>query len=60
MFRRLLARVREWMSVRDPDDRIEGSGEAIISPQHRRSLEANRELERMSEHAEDRDRERKR
>ncbi|OVE84371.1 hypothetical protein [Natronolimnobius baerhuensis] len=59
MFRRFLARVREWVSIADPDERIDGSGEAIVSPQHRRSLEADRELERLSEHAEDRDREQK-
>ncbi|NGM69472.1 hypothetical protein G6M89_10720 [Natronolimnobius sp. AArcel1] len=57
MFRCFLARVREWVSVADPEERIDGSGEAIVSPQHRRSLEAEWELKRLSEYAEDRNRE---
>ncbi len=40
MFGRLLSRLREWVAVDDPEERIEGSGEPIASPQHRRSAEA--------------------
>jgi len=47
MIRSVLSRLREWIAVEDPDERIEGSGEAIVSPQHRRSLEAERELDRL-------------
>jgi len=46
MIRSVLSRLREWIAVKDPEQRIEGSGEAIVSPQHRRSLEAERELDR--------------
>jgi hypothetical protein len=49
MLRNALSRLREWIAVEDPEERIEGSGEAIVSPQHRRSAEAERELERFSE-----------
>lgn len=45
----ILSRIREWIAVDDPDERIEGSGEAIVSPQHRRSADADRELERLEE-----------
>jgi len=45
MIRSVLSRLREWISVEDPEERIEGSGEAIASPQHRRSLEAERALD---------------
>ncbi|ELZ25982.1 MULTISPECIES: hypothetical protein [Natrinema] len=47
MIRSVLSRLREWISVEDPEERIEGSGAAIVSPQHRRSLEAERELDRL-------------
>ncbi|WP_195892536.1 hypothetical protein [Halopiger goleimassiliensis] len=53
MLRSLFARVHEWVAVDDPDERIEGSGEAITSPQHRRSPEARRELERLEEVADE-------
>lgn len=45
MIRRLLSRFRERFAVDDSEDRIEGSGEAIVSPQHRRSPEAQRVLD---------------
>ncbi|MFP8951980.1 hypothetical protein ACLI4Z_03260 [Natrialbaceae archaeon A-arb3/5] len=51
MLRILVSRLREWISVEDADERIEGSGEAIVSPQHRRSVEAESELERLEEYA---------
>ncbi len=44
-----ISRLRTWLAVEDPEDRIEGTGEAIRSPQHRRSREAERELERLEE-----------
>ncbi|WP_394297061.1 hypothetical protein [Natrinema salifodinae] len=37
----------------DPDERIEGSGEPIVSPQHRRSRDAERELARLSDHTDE-------
>ena len=45
MLRALASRLREWIAVEDPEDRIEGSGKPIHSPQHRRSPEAQRKLE---------------
>ena len=59
MIRRLLARLNEWIALEEPDDRIEGSGEAILSPQHRRNLEAERELERLESEIEKDRRERR-
>ena len=59
MIRRLLARLREWIAVDDPEDRIKGSGEAILSPQHRRNLEAERKLERLESEVEEERRERR-
>ncbi|MFP9059769.1 hypothetical protein ACLI4R_04455 [Natrialbaceae archaeon A-chndr2] len=56
MIHRLVKRVREWLAVEDPEGRIEGSGEAITSPQHRRSPEAEAELERLQEGAEETER----
>lgn len=47
MIRGVLSRLREWLAVEDPDERIGRSGKPIVSPQHRRSLEAERELERL-------------
>ena len=44
MIRCLLSHLRDRFSVGDPEDRIEGSGEAIVSPQHRRSASADRLL----------------
>ncbi|MFC4987445.1 MULTISPECIES: hypothetical protein [Saliphagus] len=41
----VLSRLRAWLAVEDPEDRIEGTGETIASPQHRRNREARRELE---------------
>ena len=49
MIWRVIARLREWIAVEDAEERIEGSGEAITSPQHRRSPEAERELDRLGE-----------
>ena len=49
MVRGIIARLRERIAVEDADERIEGSGEAITSPQHRRSPEAERELDRLGE-----------
>jgi len=45
MVRWLISRLYEWIDVEDPEDRIEGSGEPIRSPQHRRSAEAERALD---------------
>ena len=49
MIRGGIARLRELIAVDDAEERIEGSGEAITSPQHRRSPEAERELDRLGE-----------
>lgn len=49
MLRTALSRLHEWIAVDDPEERIEGSGEATTSPQHRRCREAERELERLGE-----------
>ena len=50
MIRGVLSRLRGWLAVEDPEERIDGSGEAIVSPQHRRSLEAERELDRIEDY----------
>ena len=34
---------------RNANDHVEGTGEAILSPQHRRTLEAERELDRLEQ-----------
>ena len=44
MIRRLLEWLRDRIAVDGPEDRIVGSGEAITSPQHRRSADAARLL----------------
>ena len=49
MLRALVSRLRERIAVEDPEERIEGSGKAIRSPQHRRSPEARRELEQLQD-----------
>jgi hypothetical protein len=49
MIRDAIDRLREWVAVEDPDERIEGSGKAITSPQHRRSPASERELERLED-----------
>ncbi|TMT85464.1 hypothetical protein E2L06_02175 [Haloterrigena sp. H1] len=49
MIRGVLSRLREWIAVENPEERIDGSGEAIVSPQHRRSLEVERELDRLDD-----------
>ncbi|MCU4926783.1 hypothetical protein OB905_12465 [Halobacteria archaeon AArc-dxtr1] len=49
MLRSTIAWVREWIAVEDAEERIEGTGEAITSPQHKRSAEADRTLEEASE-----------
>lgn len=54
MLRAGIDRLREWLAVEDPDGRIGGSGDAITSPQHRRSPDAERELERLATIAEER------
>ncbi|MWV38243.1 hypothetical protein [Natrialba sp. INN-245] len=49
MLRALVSRAREWIAVDDPEDRIEGSGEPIMSPKNRRSPEAQRVLRESRE-----------
>lgn len=51
MLRRALHRVREWWSVEDPEDRIEGSGEVHLDPAYNGRYEAEREMQRISEAA---------
>ncbi|OIB57446.1 hypothetical protein [Natrialba sp. SSL1] len=53
MLRAAISRLRRRFAVEDPDERIEGSGEAITSPQHRRSAEAEAELDRLEELGDD-------
>jgi hypothetical protein len=52
MLRRALQRVREWWSVEDPEERIEGSGEVHLDPAYNSRYEAEREMQRISEAAE--------
>ncbi len=51
MLRTAPSRLREWIAVDDPEERIEGSGEAIVSPQHRRCRDAERTLEDLPDDA---------
>ncbi|WP_339104150.1 hypothetical protein [Haloterrigena salinisoli] len=53
MIRRLVARLRERIAVEDPEDRIEGSGEPITSPQHRRAADAERMLREGADSVDD-------
>ncbi|WP_247002048.1 hypothetical protein [Halosolutus gelatinilyticus] len=59
MLRSIRTRLRDWIVVADPEERIEGSGEAIADPQHRRSPAATRELDRLraahNDHRDDRE-----
>ncbi len=52
MLRRALQRVREWWSVEDPEQRIEGSGKTHLDPAYNGRYEAEREMQRLSEAAE--------
>jgi hypothetical protein len=45
---RLLTRLREWYAVEDPDDRIEGPGEAYLDPAYNGRYEAERELQALA------------
>ncbi|ELZ10142.1 hypothetical protein NP511_16735 [Natrinema thermotolerans] len=56
MLRTALSRLREWIAVDDPEERIEGSGEAIVSPQHRRCRDAEQALEELPDDARDENR----
>ncbi|AFZ74072.1 hypothetical protein [Natronobacterium gregoryi] len=53
MLRSLLDRLRKWWSVDDPEERIEGSGEPIVSPKHRRAPEAEQALDPENHQGED-------
>lgn len=53
MLRRALQRVREWWSVDDPEERIEGSGEVHLDPAYNGRYAAEREMQRISEAAEE-------
>lgn len=48
MLRTIVARVRDWVGVEDPEDRIEGSGEVILDPAYNGRYEGERELQRLS------------
>lgn len=52
MLRRALQRLREWWSVEDPEERIEGSGKTYLDPAYNGRYEAEREMQRLSEAAE--------
>jgi hypothetical protein len=45
---RALDRLREWWSVADPDERIEGSGEVYLDPAYNGRYGAERELQRLA------------
>lgn len=49
MIRSLLDSIRAWIAVEDASDRIEGSGEPIMSPKHRRNPEAEAMLEDVAD-----------
>jgi len=45
---RLWTRIRDAVAVEDPEDRIEGSGEAYLDPAYNGRYEGERELRRLS------------
>jgi len=46
--RQLPARFREWWAVDDPEERIEGPGEAYLDPAYNGRYTAERELKRLA------------
>lgn len=48
----LLEHLREWWRV-DDEDRFEGSGEVILDPAYNERYQGERELQRLSEAAEE-------
>lgn len=48
MFRAALARLREWIAVEDPDERIRGPGDVVLDPAYNGRYEAERELKRLA------------
>ncbi|MFC4358067.1 hypothetical protein ACFO0N_08920 [Halobium salinum] len=51
MLRTLLVRLREWVAVEDAEDRVEGTGEAVLDPAYSGRYTAERELRRLSDAA---------
>lgn len=51
MFRAAVARLREWIAVEDADERIEGSGDPILSPEYNGRYGAERKLQEFSDTA---------
>lgn len=49
MLRPLLARLREWIEVEDPEERIRGPGDVVLDPAYNGRYEAERELKRLSD-----------
>ena len=44
----LRTRLAEWWAVEDPEERIEGSGEAYLDPAYNPSYTAERRLQEMA------------
>jgi len=45
---RLVSRLREWWAVEDPEERIDGPGEAYLDPAYNGRYTAERELNRLA------------
>ncbi|PSP86170.1 hypothetical protein BRC83_01955 [Halobacteriales archaeon QS_1_68_17] len=53
MLRALLARLREFVAVEDPEERIEGSGEPYLDPAYNGRYTAERRLRDLARADED-------
>lgn len=51
MLRAVIARLREWIAVEDPEERIRGPGDVVLDPAYNGQYEAERELQRLAEAA---------
>jgi len=52
---RLVARLREWWAVEDPEERIDGPGEGYLDPAYNGRYTAERELNRLAAAGEEAD-----
>jgi hypothetical protein len=57
MLRAMLAKLRAWWTLDDPDERIEGSGEVYLDPAYNGRYAAERNLNALANAEEDREEE---
>ena len=53
IIQRLLARLRAWWAVDDPDERIRGSGEVVLDPAYNSRYTGERRLQELARAGED-------